>query len=291
MSDRSVSSRAAASTLYVVATPIGNLGDLSTRARDILATATVIAAEDTRHTRQLLQAFAIETPLTALHEHSEASRIEALLERLVAGDSIALVSDAGTPLISDPGFDLVAAARARGLAVVTVPGPSAVIAALSIAGLPTDRFVFEGFLPAKTAARRTRLASLASDTRTLVCYEAPHRLAEVLTDIADVFGGERRVVVCRELTKRFETTYDATARELATRVATDADMSRGELVIVMAGAPPQEKSGLALDADTLLRALLEDLAPSQAARIAARIAGVNRGELYDRALALTGKTV
>jgi 16S rRNA (cytidine1402-2'-O)-methyltransferase len=184
----------AAGTLYVVATPIGNLGDLSPRAREVLARVQLIAAEDTRHTRQLLQAFGIDTALTSLHEHNEMHKSAALISRLTTGESLALVSDAGTPLISDPGFDLVAEARARGVAVVVVPGPCAAIAALSIAGLPTDRFVFEGFLPAKNAARVTRLRELASEPRTMIFYEAPHRLAEVLRDLAAEFGADRRAV-------------------------------------------------------------------------------------------------
>ena len=212
MSAGATESAVAAGTLYVVATPIGNLGDLSTRAREVLARVQLIAAEDTRHTRQLLQAFGIDTPLTSLHEHNEMHKSEALIARLVAGESIALVSDAGTPLISDPGFDLVAAARARGVSIVVIPGPCAAIAALSIAGLPTDRFVFEGFLPAKNSARVTRLQQLASEQRTMIFYEAPHRLKDVLRDLAAEFGAERTASVSRELTKRFETHIQRHAR-------------------------------------------------------------------------------
>ena len=212
MSAGATESTVTAGTLYVVATPIGNLGDLSTRAREVLARVQLIAAEDTRHTRQLLQAFGIDTPLTSLHEHNEMHKSEALIARLVAGEAIALVSDAGTPLISDPGFDLVAAARARGVSIVVIPGPCAAIAALSIAGLPTDRFVFEGFLPAKNSARVTRLQQLASEQRTMIFYEAPHRLKEVLRDLAAEFGAERTASVSRELTKRFETHIQRHAR-------------------------------------------------------------------------------
>ncbi len=184
----STESAVAAGTLYVVATPIGNLGDLSARAREVLSGVQLIAAEDTRHTRQLLQAFGIDTALTSLHEHNEMHKSETLITRLLAGESIALVSDAGTPLISDPGFDLVATARARGVSIAVVPGPCAAIAALSIAGLPTDRFTFEGFLPAKNAARVSRLRALASEERTMIFYEAPHRLLEVLRDMAAELG-------------------------------------------------------------------------------------------------------
>lgn len=273
--------------LYVVATPIGNLGDLSTRAREVLASVHLIAAEDTRHTRQLLQSCGIETALISLHEHNEAKRSDELIARLAAGESIALVSDAGTPLISDPGFDLVVAARARAIPIVVVPGPCAAIAALSIAGLPTDRFVFEGFLPAKSSARKTHLESLSSEERTLIFYEAPHRLAEVLHDLAAVLGADRPASVSRELTKRFETTYTGTLAHLSALAEKDADMSRGEIVIIVSGrAPREEQTAATIDSEKLLRALLEDLPPSQAAKIAARLTGQKRSELYEQAVRL-----
>jgi 16S rRNA (cytidine1402-2'-O)-methyltransferase len=270
-------------TIYVVATPIGNLGDMTARAREVLSAVSRIAAEDTRHTRQLLQQMGIDGDLTSLHEHNESEKSAALLERVAAGESLAIVSDAGTPLISDPGFPLIAAARQRGIAVVAVPGACAAIAALSIAGLPTDRFIFEGFLPAKSAARRSHLASLAMESRTLVFYEAPHRLRETLEDMATVFGAERRATVSRELTKRFETSYSGSLQELTGQALQDENMSRGEIVIVVAGADPQPNA-LALDAQPLLRALLDELSPAQAAKIAARITGTKRAELYDLAL-------
>ena len=270
-------------TLYVVATPIGNLADLTPRAREVLAGVALIAAEDTRHTRQLLQSCGIETALTSLHEHNEAQKSEELVARLAQGDSIALVSDAGTPLVSDPGFDLVAAARKRGIAVVAIPGACAAIAALSVAGLPTHRFAFEGFLPAKSAARRERLAQLTREERTLIFYEAPHRLAEVLHDMAQVLGAQRAASISRELTKRFETTYGGTLAELSEAAERDSDMTRGELVIVVSGAPAAS-AALDLDAETLLRALLEELSPSQAAKIAAHITGAKRSDLYEAAL-------
>jgi 16S rRNA (cytidine1402-2'-O)-methyltransferase len=270
-------------TLYVVATPIGNLADLTPRAREVLAAVALIAAEDTRHTRQLLQSCGIETALTSLHEHNEARKSEELVARLARGESIALVSDAGTPLVSDPGFDLVAAARSRGIAVIAIPGACAAIAALSVAGLPTNRFAFEGFLPAKSAARSERLAQLAREERTLIFYEAPHRLAEVLRDMAQVLGAERRASISRELTKRFETTYSGTLAELSEAAERDSDMTRGEIVIVVSGAPAAS-AALELDSETLLRALLEELPPSQAAKIAARLTGARRGDLYEAAL-------
>lgn len=288
MSSRSEDVVASRGTLYVVATPIGNLGDMTQRAREILGAVDLIAAEDTRHTRQLLQAFGLQTPTFSLHEHNEAQRAESLVRELASGKSIALVSDAGTPLISDPGFNVVAAARRAGSTVVAVPGACAAIAALSVAGLPTDRFVFEGFLPAKASARRERLQQLAHEPRTLVFYEAPHRIAEVLEDMSAAFGANREGSISRELTKRFETHYRGTLAELAARAASDADMQRGELVIVLHGnATPREEH--ALDAAQLLRALLDELSPAQAAKIAARITGAKRSELYDAALALAGK--
>ncbi|HJY41325.1 MAG TPA: 16S rRNA (cytidine(1402)-2'-O)-methyltransferase [Steroidobacteraceae bacterium] len=271
-------------TLYVVATPIGNLGDLTPRAREVLASVALIAAEDTRHTRQLLQTCGIGTALTSLHEHNEGPKSGKLVARLAQGDSIALVSDAGTPLVSDPGFDLVAAARQQGIAVVAIPGACAAIAALSVAGLPTHRFVFEGFLPAKAAARSARLQQLAREERTLIFYEAPHRLVEVLRDLTEIFGAQRRASISRELTKRFETTYSGTLAELSAAAERDSDMARGELVIVVSGAPAAGGAALELDADALLRALLQELSPSQAAKIAAHLTGGKRGELYEAAL-------
>lgn len=287
MPARSEESAVSPNTLYVVATPIGNLSDMTTRAREVLGGVDVIAAEDTRHTRQLLQAFGLQTPTISLHEHNEAQKAQELVRELAAGKSIALVSDAGTPLISDPGFGLVAATRAAGFAVVAIPGACAAIAALSVAGLPTDRFVFEGFLPAKAAARRERLRALASEARTLVFYEAPHRIAEVLADLAAEFGGDRAATVSREITKRFETHYADTLSALAQRAGDDADMQRGEIVIVVKGSNAAAAANV--DAERLLRALLEELSPAQAAKIAARMTGEKRGELYDRALQFSGK--
>lgn len=288
MSAGSANSTTVPGTLYVVATPIGNLGDLSARAREVLASVNVIAAEDTRHTRQLLQSCGVDAALTSLHEHNEARKSEELVARLAAGESVALVSDAGTPLISDPGFDLVAAARTKGVPVVVVPGPCAAIAALSIAGLPTDRFAFEGFLPAKSGARKAQLERLASEERTLVFYEAPHRLAEALRDMTSVFGDARSATVSRELTKRFETTYAGTLGELSALAERDADMSRGEIVIVVRGNS-EAQSSASIDADQMLRALLEELPPSQAAKVAARLTGAKRADLYDLALRIGGR--
>ena len=222
--------------LAVISTPIGNLGDLSPRAREELAAAELVAAEDTRRTGQLLTTLGLSRPLVSLHEHNEGERIGELLERLRAGTRIALVSDAGTPLLSDPGFELVRRVAQEGISIVAVPGPSAITAALSIAGLPTERFSFEGFLPARLGERRTRLAELASETRTLVFFEAPHRIAECLEDMAQAFGTERRGAVARELTKVYETVYRGTLATLALQARGDTNFSRGEITVVVAGA-------------------------------------------------------
>jgi 16S rRNA (cytidine1402-2'-O)-methyltransferase len=276
-------------TLYVVATPIGNLSDMTQRARDVLGAVDLIAAEDTRHTRQLLQAFGLQTPTFALHEHNETQKADELVGHLASGKSLALVSDAGTPLISDPGFTVVAVARKAGFDVIPIPGACAAIAALCVAGLPTDRFVFEGFLPAKGSARRERLRELLSETRTLIFYEAPHRIVEALEDLAAEFG-EREASVSRELTKRFETHYRGTLAELAKSAASDADIQRGEIVIVVSGNTQSRGSGESLNVDQLLRTLADELSPAQAAKIAAKLTGAKRSELYERALQFGGKS-
>jgi 16S rRNA (cytidine1402-2'-O)-methyltransferase len=275
-------------TLFVVATPIGNLGDLSARARNVLEVADLLLAEDTRHTRQLLTACGIrrtEGALDSLHEHNEAARVPALVERLLSGTKVALVSDAGTPLVSDPGGALVAAAAAAGIEVVAVPGPCAAIAALSVAALPAARFAFEGFLPPRASARRHALEALSGESRTLVFYEAPHRLVETLEDLAAALGEDRPAAVARELTKKFETVYRGSLGSLARQAGADADMARGEIVIVVQGAP-RAATAAEHDADHVLRALLGELPVSQAAKLAARITGRPRKELYERALRL-----
>lgn len=275
--------------LYVVATPIGNLSDLSPRAQTVLGSVDLIAAEDTRHTGALLQAVGLGArPLLALHEHNEHARAAELVQRLQKGQSVALVSDAGTPLISDPGFDLVRAAVENNVEIVVVPGPCAAIAALSMAGLPTDRFVFEGFLPAKTQARRERLNALKQEPRTLVFYEAPHRLSEVLQDLSSILGPERRGLVARELTKLHESAYRGSLEELTGRALSDTNMARGEIVIVVAGHVTPSASQH--EVERILRVLLEELSPAQAAKLAARITGAKRGELYDLALQMGQKT-
>ncbi|MDE1958200.1 MAG: 16S rRNA (cytidine(1402)-2'-O)-methyltransferase [Xanthomonadaceae bacterium] len=266
-------------TLWVVATPIGHLDDLSPRAVDTLRRAALIAAEDTRHSRPLLAHYGIATALTALHEHNEREAAAALLARLASGDDVALIADAGTPLISDPGYRLVRAARAAGLRVSPVPGACAAIAALSVAGLASDRFVFEGFLPARPAARRARLQTLAGEPRTLVLYESAHRIEESLADLADVFGIDREAVLARELTKRFETVLTLPLGELAARVAADADQRRGEFVLLVAGHAEAEDACLP-EGRRVYALLREELPPARAARLAAAITGAPRRALY-----------
>lgn len=285
--DSSVSSGAGA--LFVVATPIGNLQDLSPRAAAVLRDAQVLLAEDTRHTQQLLYASGIARSggIESLHEHNERSRVDDIVARLVRGARMALVSDAGTPLLSDPGAVLVAAAARAGIEIIAVPGPCAAIAALSISGLSAERFAFEGFLPAREAARRRALAPLASELRTLIFLEAPHRLAECLENLEQAFGSTRPAVIAREITKKFETVYRGTLAQLRERLAVDPDMARGEIVLLVAGAVPvADDPSETASADAVLRALLGELPVSQAVRLAARITGRGRNELYARALVL-----
>jgi 16S rRNA (cytidine1402-2'-O)-methyltransferase len=275
-------------TLFVVATPIGNLGDLAPRAAEVLRDADLLLAEDTRHTAQLLHACGLQRAagtLESLHEHNERDRVPRVMERLQAGARVALVSDAGTPLVSDPGTALVGAAAAAGIEVVAVPGPCAAIAALTLAALPAARFAFEGFLPPRQAARREVLQRLAGESRTLVFYEAPHRLRATLDDLAAEFGGDRPAAVAREITKKFESVYRGTLGTLARQAAADPDMVRGEIVLVVQGAATQVAADDAA-AERVLRALLAELPVSQAARLAAQITGRARKELYERALQL-----
>ncbi|HET9484298.1 MAG TPA: 16S rRNA (cytidine(1402)-2'-O)-methyltransferase [Xanthomonadales bacterium] len=273
-----------AGTLWVVATPIGNLGDLAPRAVDVLRSVAAIAAEDTRTSHVLLARHGIATKTLPLHEHNERAQVPRLLERLRAGESLALISDAGTPLISDPGYRLVEGAREAGLRVSTVPGPCALIAALSVSGLPSDRFAFEGFLPAKGAARRARLEALAGEARTLVFYEAKHRIVETLEDLVAAFGAERQATLARELTKLHETVLHGSLAQLAARVAADAEQRLGEFVLVVAPAPALDEDALRLrEGERVLALLLEESIPaSRAARIAAAISGAPKNALYAR---------
>jgi len=270
---------AGAGKLWVVATPIGNLEDLSPRARAVLATVDVIAAEDTRHSAPLLRHFGIATKCVALHEHNEREASGDLVRRMQDGASIALISDAGTPLISDPGFRLVRAAREAGIEVSTVPGACAAIAALSVAGLPSDRFVFEGFLPAKPAARKAHFEALRTEPRTLIFYESSHRIVDTLRDAAQVLG-DRHAVVARELTKLYETVLHDTLPALLARVERDADQQRGEFVLIVAGSNEDSEAIRLADGKRVYEILRRELPPGRAAKVAAEITGAPRNALY-----------
>lgn len=276
----------AVGSLFVVATPIGNLDDISARALRVLREVALIAAEDTRHSQRLMQYFGITTPLAACHEHNERDEGSRFIQRLLAGDNIALISDAGTPLISDPGYHLVRQARAAGIAVVPVPGACALIAALSAAGLPSDRFIFEGFLPAKTAGRRGRLELLKEEPRTLIFYEAPHRILECLQDMELVFGPERPALLARELTKTFETLKGLPMAQLRAFVEGDSNQQRGECVVVVAGwTAPQSEEAISAEAQRVLDLLLKEMPLKRAAALAAEITGERKNVLYQVALA------
>ena len=277
-----------AGTLYVVATPIGNLEDMTPRAVRVLSEVDLIAAEDTRHSGKLLKHFGIEAKTEALHEHNERSQVPRLIEILQAGKSIAFITDAGTPLVSDPGFHLVRSARQAGLTVIPVPGACAAIAALSAAGLPSDRFVFEGFPPAKSAARRAVFEKLREEARTLIFYESPHRILESLKEMTEIFGPEREAVLARELTKQFETVRNGTLTELSEWVNRDPHQQLGEFVILIHGVPRAEREAVDEEAERILRILLEGLPVSQAAALAAKITGLKKNRLYEFALSLKG---
>ena len=271
-------------TLYVVATPIGNLLDLTPRARQTLGEVSLIAAEDTRHTGRLLMSIGVKSRLIALHDHNEEKVVGKLVKTLLDGDSVALVSDAGTPLVSDPGFRLVREAHRNGISVSPLPGPSAVTAALSAAGIPTDRFCFEGFLPAKAGARKTALAALAAERRTLVFYESVHRISESLADMAVAFGADRLAFIGREMTKLHEQCIQASLGKLAQFVDDKSIVSKGEFVIVVSGN--MVDSGTAFECDQLLRVLSGYLSAKDAAKAAAEVTGLKRNALYERLLEL-----
>lgn len=268
--------------LYVVATPIGNLDDISARAREILASVSVIAAEDTRHSGVLLQRLGVRTPALSYHEHNERERLPELIALLKSGQPVALISDAGTPLVNDPGYHLVRAAQAEGIRVAPVPGPCAAIAALSVSGLPSDRFAFEGFPPARAAARLRYFRELNSEPRTLIFYESAHRIVESLQDMVEAFGATREALLARELTKQYETVRAAPLGVLAGFVAGDSNQQKGEFVIVLRGAPDQ--AAAPREAERILRVLLTHLPASQAAAITAELTGLKRQDLYDLTL-------
>jgi 16S rRNA (cytidine1402-2'-O)-methyltransferase len=274
--------------LYIVATPIGNLGDMSHRASEILNDVDLIAAEDTRHSRPLLRHFGIGTPLLALHEHNERDIKDQIVKRLQQGESVALISDAGTPLISDPGYTLVHECHRLGVTVTPVPGPSAAIAALSASGLPTDRFLFEGFLQRSHKARVEQLQALREEQRTLVFYESSHRIKDSLKDMAQVFGSGRPAVLARELTKLYETILSCPLGKLGEILDRDPNQSKGEFVVLIAGAEERTEEQLAPEAERVIRILLEELPVKQAAALAARISGEKKNRLYQFALAVKG---
>lgn len=272
--------------LFVVATPIGHLDDMTFRAIDILKSVSIVAAEDTRQSAQLFKHYNISTQLTACHDHNESNKIEQLVQKLLAGDSVALISDAGTPLISDPGFKLVRAAQEHGIKVVPVPGACAAIAALSAVGLPSDRFSFEGFLPSRASQRISQLQKLKNETQTLIFYEAPHRILESIKDMAQVFGEERPVGFAREITKTFETIKKMTLKDLVSFIENDHNQEKGEIVVVVGGAAAKtdlEQEKL----DELLKRLLQDLSVKAASQLAADLTGIKKKVAYQRALELT----
>lgn len=275
-------------TLYVVATPIGNLDDLSPRAARTLASVDVVAAEDTRHSGRLLSHLGIQKRMVALHDHNEKDRTAGILTELQAGRDVALISDAGTPLISDPGYVLVREARAAGHRVSPIPGPCALVVALSVAGLPTDRFLYVGFLPAKRSGRRASLEVLSSEVATLVFYESPHRIMESVRDIADVLGSDREIVLGREITKTFETFYSGSVADVLAELERDPHGNRGEFVVMVRGAAAQAGSEEAatMDVDRMLRVLLAELPVKKVAKMASELTGLSKNELYQRALAL-----
>jgi 16S rRNA (cytidine1402-2'-O)-methyltransferase len=272
-------------TLYIVATPIGNLGDISQRAIDVLTQVDVIACEDTRHTGKLLSAFSIKNKTLSLHDHNERQRQEQVATMLKEGKSVALVSDAGTPLISDPGFHLVRHCRSLGLKVSPIPGACAAISALSVAGLPTDRFSFEGFLPSKSGARQATLQALASEPRTMVFYDAPRRAIDTVKDIVITLGGERYIVIARELTKTFETIHSDTAANFLNWLEQDANQLKGEMVLIIEGYQAA-KNEISADVINTLKLLLAEMKPKKACAITAEIYGVKKNALYEVALSL-----
>lgn len=271
--------------LYIVAMPIGNRGDITERAKQVLSAVDLIAVEDTRHSRPLLQMLAITTPLLALHEHNEQKLVARLVDQLTAGDTIALISDAGTPLISDPGFPLVRACQQAGVRVIPVPGPSALICALSAAGLPTDRFLFEGFPARSGPARREQFRRLKDEGMTLIFYESSHRILDSLADMAAVFGEDRPAVIARELTKLHETILSQSLGSLVELVSRDLNQQKGEFVVLVAGAV---RDAEAIDPETqrILEILLEEMPTKQAATLAAKITGIKKNRLYQKALEL-----
>ena len=276
MSNGSVSS----GKLYIVATPIGNLDDITQRARQTLEKVDAIAAEDTRHSRQLMNHYGISTPLFAFHEHNENKAWSGVIERLKRGESIALISDAGTPLISDPGYRLVHEAHKADIQVIPIPGASALITALSVSGIATDRFCFEGFLPSKRGSRRKILESLVNESRTLIFYESPHRIMESVTEMKSVFGAERQAAVIRELTKTFETILSGDLSQIMETMQSDSNQTRGEFVVVVEGADLSGSDATQLEGERVAEILAKELPVKQASALAAEITGTKKNSLY-----------
>lgn len=271
-----------AGKLYIVATPIGNLDDITLRAIQILKEVDVIAAEDTRHSAKLLQHLDVRTPMLALHDHNEKQKAQSVIEQIKQGKSIALISDAGTPLISDPGYSLVSTARREGVDVHPIPGPSAVITALCAAGLPTDKFLFAGFLPVKQQAKQTFLQEYQQADFTLVCYESPRRIMDTLDDLEQCFGSERQIVVAKELTKHFEHFASGNADEIKAWFAEDSARLQGEMVVMV--GPNKVQEALSAEASSLLKALLNELPVKKAAALTAQHYGLKKNDLYKLAL-------
>lgn len=275
-------------TLYIVATPIGNLSDISQRALEVLRQVDLVAAEDTRHSKPLLHHYGIDKAMLTYHEHNEEQITPKLVQRLLNGESIALISDAGTPLLSDPGYRLVKMAHEVGLKVSPVPGACAAIAALSASGLATDRFLFAGFPPHKQGARQRFYEALCQQSSTLVFYESCHRVLDSVNDMRKVFGAERPIVLAREISKTFETIHSATLADLPDWIAADANQQKGEFVLVVQGATVQADE-LTVELDHVLGVLLSELPVKQATQMAARITGLKKNQVYQRALQLAGK--
>ncbi len=270
--------------LYVVATPIGNLADITHRAVEVLQSVALIAAEDTRHSGRLMAHFSIKTPMISVHDHNERQRVTTIINKLSEGESIALISDAGTPLISDPGFILVRAVREAGFKVVPIPGCSALITAISAAGMPSNSFIFEGFLPAKSLGRRQQIESIMDETRTVIFYESTHRIIASLKDMMTVLGAERYVVIARELTKTFETIYGAQLSELIEWIEQDHNQQKGEFVVLVSGAPEKEQEGFSTETLRTLDILMQELPVKQASALTAKLTGEKKNALYQAAL-------
>ena len=272
--------------LYLVATPIGDMTDIAPRALDILNTVDIVAVEDKRRSSRLFSHFGIKTPMISYHDHSEEKQVKKIIDELLCGKSVALISDAGTPLISDPGFKLVNAAKDKSIKVSPIPGPCALIAAISASGLPSNRFIFEGFLPAKSIARITKIQNISADSRTIIFYEAPHRILETLIDMIKVIGPSRKIVLARELTKTYETFISGTLKGVLEIIEKDLNQQKGEIVIVLAGADSSEKKIETQDSKRILSVLLEDLPLKQAVSLGSRITGVQKNIFYKLALDL-----